>query len=92
MATKHRRREMRLSAIEDDLISEAAGVAGVSVSEFVLNRAVEEARRLVAAHHSISFLSPDARAKFPAALDAPFVPNATFAKQVLRARRCKSVE
>lgn len=83
---------MRLSGREDDLIAEAAGLAGVSVSEFVLNRAVEEAQRLVSAHHSISFSSPDARAKFLAALDAPFVPNETFAKQVLRARRYKTVE
>ncbi|MHB1712481.1 MAG: type II toxin -antitoxin system TacA 1-like antitoxin, partial [Acidimicrobiales bacterium] len=37
----------------DDLIVEAAGLAGVSVSEFLLDRAVAGAEALVHAHHAI---------------------------------------
>ncbi|MGB9113662.1 MAG: DUF1778 domain-containing protein [Acidimicrobiales bacterium] len=92
MTTKDRRREMRLSGTEDDLIAEAAGLAGVSVSEFVLNSAVEDAERLVNAHRTITFTSPEARSRFAAALDAPFIPNKTFQEQVRRARRYKTAE
>ncbi len=38
MTVKDRRREVRISASDDDLLAEAAGLAGVSVSEFLLAR------------------------------------------------------
>ena len=89
---KSQRREVRLTTEEDDLIVEAAGLSGVSVSEFVLTRAVNDAERLVNQHHSITFTGSTARERFIAALDAPFMPNETLAGQVSRARRYKTVD
>ena len=47
MTVKDKRREVRISADDDDLLAEAAGLSGVSVSEFLLDRAIA---RLAASH------------------------------------------
>jgi len=86
MAVKDRRREVRLSAHDDDLVVEAAGLAGVSVSEFLLDRAIGDAEALVAAHRTILLAEPD-YAAFLAALDEPNAPPAELVSQVQRARR-----
>ena len=43
MATKDRRREVRLASSDDELLTEAAGILGVTVSEFLLERALSDA-------------------------------------------------
>ena len=53
MPTKDHRRELRLSSTDDDLITEAAGLLGLSVSEFLLGRAVADAEAIVDAHRSL---------------------------------------
>ena len=84
--TENRRREIRISASDDDLLSEAAGLAGVSVPEFLKERALSEAATMVEAHRSIS-LSEDGYKAFLEALDAPVTPPKDFLAQTRRARR-----
>ena len=91
MATKDRRREFRLAATDDDLLIEAAGLVGVTVSEFVLDRALHDAEAIVHAHHTVT-LSDAARARFIAALDAPLTRNERLASQARAARRLKHVD
>lgn len=43
MATKDHRQELRLSSNDDALITEAAGLLGLPVSEFLLGQAVSDA-------------------------------------------------
>jgi uncharacterized protein (DUF1778 family) len=90
MTIKDARREVRLAKDDDDLLVEAAGLSGVSVSEFVLGHAVTEAQRIVQANHEITFTSPELKERFFAVLDAPFVPNKTLAGQISKARRYKT--
>jgi uncharacterized protein (DUF1778 family) len=85
------RREFRLSSQDDDLIVEAAGLAGVSVTEFVVERAVADAEQLVAAHHTIE-LRADIYKRFMAALDAPVQHDSPFVNAVRQSRRIKTVE
>lgn len=70
--TKDRRREVRLTTRDDDLLIEAAGLQGVSVTEFMLNTAVADAEKVVTTHHTIE-LGTRAYKDFLAALDAPAV-------------------
>jgi uncharacterized protein (DUF1778 family) len=86
MTVKDRRREIRISASDDDLLSEAAGLAGVSVSEFLLVRALSEAVTIVEAHRTIG-LSEDGYKAFLEALDAPVRPPNELVAQTRRARR-----
>lgn len=88
MAIKDHRRELRLSADDDDLIAEAAGLLGVSVSEFLLERAVAEAQSLVEAHRTV-WLNQDAFERFLAALDAPAEPIGALAEQSTKSRILK---
>jgi len=53
MPTKDHRRELRLSSTDDDLITEAAGLLSMTVSEFLLGRAVADAETIVDAHRSV---------------------------------------
>jgi uncharacterized protein (DUF1778 family) len=53
MTVKDKRREVRISADDDDLLAEAAGLSGVSVSEFLLDRAIADAATIVDAHRAI---------------------------------------
>ena len=91
MTVKDRRREVRISASDDDLLAEAAGLAGVSVSEFVLERALSDAAALVAAHHTIH-LADDNYDAFLEALDAPVQPPKDLVAQSRRARRLKRAD
>lgn len=90
MTLKDKRREVRVSASDDDLLAEAAGLAGVSVSEFLLDRALSDATVLVEAHRTIRLNEADYR-KFLDELDAPVRSNAKLVSQLRRARPLKRV-
>jgi uncharacterized protein (DUF1778 family) len=85
MAVKDKRREVRISAQDDDLLAEAASLAGVPVSEFLLDRALSDAADLVEAHRTI-LLADAAYQTFLAALDSPPQPPERLAAQARRAR------
>jgi uncharacterized protein (DUF1778 family) len=85
---KDKRREVRISASDDDLLAEAAGLAGVPVSEFLLDRALSDAAALVEEHRTIG-LADDSYQAFLDALDAPALPPERLVGQVRRARRLK---
>jgi uncharacterized protein (DUF1778 family) len=94
MAAAHRkdtRREFRLNQRDDDLLIEAAGLAGVSVSEFITTRALADAEHLVHAHHVIE-LDAGSYRRFLDALDAPVTSNPRFADAVRRARAFKTLD
>ena len=82
---KDRRRELRLSTRDDDVIIEAAGILGVSVSELLLDRALSDAEAVVERHRGVT-LAPDQDERFLAALDAPASPPAELVAQVIRSR------
>jgi uncharacterized protein (DUF1778 family) len=86
MVVKNKRREVRISAHDDDLLAEAAALAGMPVSEFLLGRALSDAAELVEAHRTIRLTDAAYRA-FLAALDAPAEPPERLAAQARRARR-----
>ena len=90
-ATKNRRREFRVADADDDLLVEAAGLVGMSVSEFLLDRALPDAEALVRAHRTIE-LRPAAFERFMAALDAPPKRLERLAEQAAKARRLKRVD
>ncbi len=81
---KDRRRELRLSTHDDDLLVEAAGLRGMSVTEFILGSAIEDAERTVDAHHSVE-LSSTAYARFLQALDEPSGPPRELVRQLRNA-------
>jgi uncharacterized protein (DUF1778 family) len=85
MTTKTNRREIRLTARDDDLITEAAGLAGLTVTEFLLDKAVADAEALVDAHHAIR-LQSEAYDQFLKALDSPPVPIAELVEQIHKSR------
>ncbi len=91
MTVKDKRREVRISADDDDLLAEAAGLAGVSVSEFLLDRAIPDAATVVDAHHAIQ-LAEDDHERFLNALDGPVRPPKELVAQARRARRLKRVD
>ena len=91
MPTKDQRRELRLSSADDDLIAEAAGLVGMSVSEFLLDRAVADAQEIVESHHTLR-LDDDAYRRFLAALDAPATSVPALVEQLRKARPLKHVD
>jgi uncharacterized protein (DUF1778 family) len=91
MPTKDHRRELRLTSSDDDLITEAAGLLGVSVSEFLLDRAVADAEAIVDAHRTVR-LQQDAYDRFLAALDAPAKPLPRLVEQVRKSRALKHAD
>lgn len=91
MTVKGKRREVRISAEDDDLLAEAAGLAGVSVSEFLLDRAISDAASMVDAHRTIR-LADDDHERFIKALDGPVRPPKELAAQARRARRLKRAD
>jgi uncharacterized protein (DUF1778 family) len=91
MATKDHRRELRLSSTDDDLITEAAGLLGLSVSEFLLGRAVADAEAIVGAHRSVR-LQRDSFGRFLAALDAPPKPVTELVDQIRKSRALKHAD
>jgi uncharacterized protein (DUF1778 family) len=84
------RREGRISSEDDNLLVEAAGLAGVSVSEFLLDRALADAERIVADHHVVELQVADYE-RFMAALDDP-APNTVFIAAMRRAQPFKPVD
>lgn len=91
MPTKDHRRELRLSSADDDLITEAAGLLGVSVSEFLLDRAVAEAEVIVDAHRTLR-LQQDSYDRFLAALDVPPKPVSKLVEQIRKSRTLKHAD
>ena len=91
MTTKDKRREVRIAADDDDLLAEAAGLAGVSVSEFLLDRALSDAADLVDAHRTIRLANED-HDRFLAALDGPVRPPEELIAQARQAGRLKRVD
>ncbi len=88
--TKTQRREVRLTERDNNLLIEAAGLAGMSVSEFVVEHAVTDAEALVRAHHTIE-LSEDTFRRFISALDDA-TPNRRFTEVVRRAEPFKHAD
>ena len=91
MVTKDHRRELRLSSSDDDLITEAAGLLGLSVSEFLLGRAVADAEAIVDAHRTVR-LQADSYERFLLALDAPPKPVAQLVDQIRKSRPLKHTD
>jgi len=91
MVTKDRRRELRLSSSDDDLITEAAGLLGLSVSEFLLGRAVADAEAIVDAHRTVR-LQQDSYDRFLRALDTPPKPVAKLVDQIRKSRPLKHAD
>jgi uncharacterized protein (DUF1778 family) len=91
MVTKDHRRELRLSSSDDDLITEAAGLLGLSVSEFLLGRAVADAEAIVDAHRTVR-LQEDSYERFLMALDAPPQPVAKLVDQIRKSRPLKHAD
>jgi uncharacterized protein (DUF1778 family) len=88
---KDKRRELRITSQDDDLIVEAAGLLGVSVSEFLIERAVADAEEIVETHRSIR-LQSDSYKNFLAALDRPARAPQELLKQVRKSRPIKHVD
>ncbi len=86
MKTKDRRREFRLNAEDEQLISEAAALSGTSFTGFVLDEALARAREIVDAHRTIT-LPDDAHDRFLEALDAPPERNPALVELAKRAKR-----
>ena len=91
MITKDHRRELRLSSSDDDLITEAAGLLGLSVSEFLLGRAVSDAETIIEAHRTVR-LQQESYDRFLAALDAPPRPVSTLVDQIRKSRALKHAD
>lgn len=83
VTTKDTRLHIRCDRQVRALLDKAAALAQTSVSEFVLRRAVEEARAVLAAHESITLTQEDFAA-FLAALDLPGEPNPALQRAFAR--------
>lgn len=88
MATKNKRRELRLTSHDEDLLVEAAGLAGVSVSEFLLTKALQDAEQLVDQHRNVP-LDADRYSRFLATLDQASSAPAELVTQLNKARLLK---
>jgi uncharacterized protein (DUF1778 family) len=87
---KDKRRELRITSRDDDLIVEAAGLLNVSVSEFLIDRAVADAGEVVDAHRSIH-LQSDQLQRFLVALDRPARTPKQLLRQIKESRPIKHV-
>jgi uncharacterized protein (DUF1778 family) len=86
--TRGARLEVRVSAAQKSLIQHAAAMSGRTLSEFVVNSALDAARLMIAEHESIR-LSREEQQAFVQALLQPPEPNARLqraAKAYLRRR------
>jgi len=88
---KDKRRELRMSSQDDDLIVEAAGLLGVSVSEFLVDRAVADAEVVVENHRLIRLQSASYR-QFLSALDQPASLSQELLRQVRKSRPIKHID
>ncbi len=91
MALKDQRREVRLSRADEDLLVEAAGLSGVSVTEFLLDRALPDAEQVVSDHRTIT-LNEAAYQRFLHALDGPMSPPEGLLEQARKARPLKHAD
>ena len=87
MKTKNRRKELRLTEEDDNLVYEAAQLLEVSVTSFIVKHAVEAAARVVDEYRTLRFTEPEARERFFAMLDAPYTPNEKLLSQARKAVR-----
>lgn len=78
-AVKESRLNIRCDSRARELLDKAATYAHVSVSEFVLSRALVSAEKIVQANESITLKPADFQA-FLSALDAPRKPNSALKK------------
>lgn len=85
MTTKNKRRELRLTSHDEDLLIDAAGLAGVSASEFLLMKAIQDAEELVEQHRNIG-LDSDSYSRFLATLDRSSSAPAELVKQLSKTR------
>jgi uncharacterized protein (DUF1778 family) len=88
---KDKRRELRISSQDDDLIVEAAGLLGLSVSEFLIGRALSDAQEVVESHRAIR-LRPSFLNEFLAALDTPTSAPQELVRQIKASRPIKHVD
>ncbi|NLD14268.1 MAG: DUF1778 domain-containing protein [Gammaproteobacteria bacterium] len=87
--TKDTRLHIRCDQNVRNLLDKAAAYAHMSVSEFVLGTAVEQAQSVIEAHESM-VLSQEDFAAFLQALDAPAQPNPALQRAFdLHARHVK---
>lgn len=77
MATTTARVEFRLRPESKDLIEQAAGLLGMSLTEFASSRLVQLAQQVVA-EHNVARLTNRDRDIFLAMLDADSEPNAAL--------------
>ena len=80
-----------MSSNDDALITEAAGLLGLSVSEFLLGRAVADAEAIVDAHRTVR-LQQDSYERFLMALDVPPKPVAKLVDQIRKSRPLKHAD
>jgi len=88
---KDKRRELRITSQNDDLIVEAAGLLGVSVSEFLIDRAVVDAEEVVEAHRTIR-LQSGSYERFLDSLDQPTKAPQELLRQIKASRSIKHVD
>ena len=80
---KESRLNIRCDVHARELLDKAASYTHVSVSEFILSRALASAAEVVQANEQITLKPEDFRA-FLAALDAPSKPNAALKRAMKR--------
>ena len=90
MTVKDKRRELRISTADDAVLAEAAALLGVSISEFLLTRALVDAQAIIEAHRTITLNQRD-YASFLNALDEPMRPPQELIAQVQKARSINKV-
>lgn len=83
--TKAERLQIRLDARAKSVLQRAAGYRHKSVSQFVLNTALDEAERVIREHEAV-VLSQTDWARFYDALVSPPPPNAALRKAFQRYR------
>ena len=91
MTTKVKRRTVRISSADDDLLVEAAGVLGISVTEFIVNFARANAGTIVQAQQWVN-VDDVAFDRFMQVLDAPVVAPTALVDQAQKARPLQRVD
>lgn len=82
---------MRISSADDDLLVEAAGVLGVSVTEFIVNCARANAETIVQAWRWVN-VDEVVFDRFMQVLDAPVVTPTALVDQAQKARPVQRLE
>ena len=87
MRTKEERLVARVSRADKELIEQAAGVAGVSVTTFVISYARRAAETLIREEGVIRLTAEESRRLMDALLAPPAPPTAVAKKALARYRR-----